>query len=350
MSIVIDKAVAWALSIAEDDSHGYDQGNRWGPDYDCSSLVIQAYENAGVPVKTNGASYTGDMVDVFIKCGFKNVTSTVDLSTGSGLIKGDVVWKSGHVEMISATGQLVGASINENGETTGGSTGDQTGKEIRVRSYYNYPWTVVLRYPGGSSGGFTPPTPISANRYLSLEEMKINAEYIAWYLMGTGWSLNAIAGMLGNMQTESTINPGIWQNMAVNVGPAFGLVQWDPYTKYTNWCDANGLDPAAMDSALKRIEWELENHEQYYATSAYPETFAEFKVSTKDPYYLGMAFLANYERPAEPSQPARGEQAEYWYTYLSGINIDPGSGTSSKRKKKKYNFVLFGRRAWRNHQ
>lgn len=348
MSIVIDKAVAWAISIADDDSHGYDQGDRWGPDYDCSSLVIQAYENAGVPVKTNGASYTGNMVSVFISCGFKDITSSINLTTGAGLIKGDVVWKSGHVEMVSEVGYLVGASINENGETTGGTTGDQTGKEIRVRTYYNYPWTTVLRYPGGSSGDFTPPTPISGNRYLSLEEMKINAEYIAWYLMGKGWTLNAIAGMLGNMQTESTINPGIWQNLAVNVGPAFGLVQWDPYTKYTDWCAANGLDPAAMDSALMRIEWELENHEQYYATSSYPESFAEFKVSIKDPYYLGMAFLRNYERPADQNQPARGEQAEYWYTYLSGIDIIPGSGTSSKRKKRKYNFVLFGRKVWRN--
>ena len=29
----------WALQIANDDSHGYSQCNRTGPDYDCSSLV-----------------------------------------------------------------------------------------------------------------------------------------------------------------------------------------------------------------------------------------------------------------------------------------------------------------------
>lgn len=195
------------------------------------------------------------------------------------------------------------------------------------------------------SGSFTPPEPISENRWLSMEEMQNNAVYIYWYLSNRGWTLNAIAGMLGNMQTESTINPGIWQNLAENVGPAFGLVQWDPFTKYTNWCAANGLNPAAMDSALKRIEWELENGEQYYATDSHPETFAEFKVSTKNPYYLGMAFLLNYERPADQNQPARGEQAEYWYTYLSGIDI---SGGSAKRKRKRYNFVLFGRKTWRN--
>ena len=184
------------------------------------------------------------------------------------------------------------------------------------------------------SGSFTPPDPISANRYLTMEEMQNNAIYIYWYLSSRGWTLNAIAGMLGNFQTESTINPGLWQNFAVNVGPAFGLAQWDPYTKYTNWCANKGLDPADMDSALMRIEWELENGGQYYPTSGYPD-------------YLGMAFLLNYERPANQNQPARGEQAEYWYTYLSGIDINSGS---SKRKKKKYNFVLFGRRAWRNHQ
>ena len=150
---IIDDAVAWAVEIANDDSHGYDQTNRWGLDYDCSSLVIQAFENAGCPVKTNGASYTGNMVDVFLNTGFVDVTSQVNLATGEGLKEGDVVWKSGHVEMIIQNGQIVGARINENGEVTGGETGDQTGQEIRVRAYYNYPWTIVLRLPADSSGG-----------------------------------------------------------------------------------------------------------------------------------------------------------------------------------------------------
>ena len=42
---------------------------------------------------------------------------------------------------------------------------------------------------------------------LSYEKMKLNAEYIAKSLMASGWSLNAICGMLGNMQSESSINP-----------------------------------------------------------------------------------------------------------------------------------------------
>lgn len=38
------------------------------------------------------------------------------------------------------------ASINEYGRVTGGSTGDQTGREFWVHAYYNYPWNCVLRY------------------------------------------------------------------------------------------------------------------------------------------------------------------------------------------------------------
>ena len=48
---VIDNAVQWATDIANDDSHWYSQDVRWGPHYDCSSFVITAYQNAGVPVK-----------------------------------------------------------------------------------------------------------------------------------------------------------------------------------------------------------------------------------------------------------------------------------------------------------
>ena len=82
---IIESAVNWALTIAQDNNHGYSQDNRWGPDYDCSSFVITAYEQAGVKVKSAGATYTGDMKPVFLQCGFKDVTSSVDLNTGSGL-------------------------------------------------------------------------------------------------------------------------------------------------------------------------------------------------------------------------------------------------------------------------
>jgi nucleoid-associated protein YgaU len=137
------------IDVANKNISGYDQAKRWGnPDYDCSSLVITAVQNAGIPVKTNGATYTGNMKAVFLKCGFSDVIKNVNLSTGSGLIRGDVLLNTGkHTAVYLGNGQLVHASINEKGTVTGGVPGDQTGKEICVRTYYNKPWNCILRYP-----------------------------------------------------------------------------------------------------------------------------------------------------------------------------------------------------------
>lgn len=147
----IEKAVTWALQIAQDPAHGYDQTHRWGPDYDCSSLVIAAWQQAGVQVKTAGATYTGNMAPVFLRCGFEDVTADVNLTTGAGLQRGDVLLNvKHHTAMCIGSGQIVHASINEAGKAVGGKSGDQTGREICVRSYYRYSggWDRVLRYVG----------------------------------------------------------------------------------------------------------------------------------------------------------------------------------------------------------
>lgn len=144
-------AMKWMEDTAVDDLHGYDQIFRWGEkgDYDCSAAVITAWENAGVPVKAAGATYTGNMVEAFKKCGFTDVTASVNMKTGVGLQRGDVLLAAGkHTAMYCGNGQEVEASINEKGTAKGGQPGDQTGREFLIRSYRNYPWTNVFRYSG----------------------------------------------------------------------------------------------------------------------------------------------------------------------------------------------------------
>lgn len=153
-----EKAIRQMETWAKDDSHGYDQDYRWGEkgDYDCSSAVIQAWQNAGVPVKSAGATYTGDMKIVFLKKGFVDVTSKVNVATGSGLLRGDVLLNEAHhVAMYCGNGKEVEASINEKGTAHGGKPGDQTGKEFLIRNYRNYPWNCVLRYKESTSGSAT---------------------------------------------------------------------------------------------------------------------------------------------------------------------------------------------------
>lgn len=143
---IIDTALSWALKTAADDTHGYDQTNRWGADYDCSSFVISAFKAAGVPLS---CTYTGNMRGDMLRNGFADVTASINLTTGAGLIGGEVLLNHKHHTALYIGGdKLVQASINERGTTTGGTTGDQTGKEIYTRSYYNYPWDCVLRYVG----------------------------------------------------------------------------------------------------------------------------------------------------------------------------------------------------------
>ena len=148
--IDLEKGVVWAEAIANDNAHGYAQDNRWGPDYDCSSFVITALRQAGFAVQ---ATYTGNMRSALLAAGFEDVTAKVNLSTGAGVKRGDVLLNdSSHTARALGGGKIVQASINEKGTVTGGQTGDQTGREIYVRSYYNFPWNVVLRYTAiGSS-------------------------------------------------------------------------------------------------------------------------------------------------------------------------------------------------------
>lgn len=46
-----------------------------------------------------------------------------------------------------------------------------------------------------------------SSQALTRSQMEVNATYIWAYLRQLGWTMNAVAGLLGNMQSESSINP-----------------------------------------------------------------------------------------------------------------------------------------------
>lgn len=138
----IENAVAWAEQIAADNRHGYSQVHRNSPDYDCSSFVGTALANAGFPVSIYSTT--------------RNLGEQLE---NAGFVTCDKPWKRGdihlaaghHVTMSVDANRIVHASQSENGGIDG-QTGDQTGKEICVRSYYDLPYenTVHYRYAGAS--------------------------------------------------------------------------------------------------------------------------------------------------------------------------------------------------------
>lgn len=186
---------------------------------------------------------------------------------------------------------------------------------------------------------------ISGNRYLSQSEMESNALEIRNNLLNRGWTLNAIAGLLGNMESESTINPGIWQSLnSGNMSGGFGLVQWTPATNFTNWADANGYSWSDGYAQLEWIDTVTTSFGQWIPTSDYPLSFENFKRSSESPQYLASAFLKNFERAGVEVEFERRSNAYKWYTFLGGTSVidDPSPSTPSK-KRKKFNFILFNR-------
>ena len=155
---------------------------------------------------------------------------------------------------------------------------------------------------------------------LTQEEMENNAVAFWEYMEPYEWTLESVAAMLGNMQAESTINPGRWQNEAVgDLDAGVGLVQWTPAEKLLNYAEWNHMAYYRGELQCSRINYELEMGLQWGETDQYPYTFQEFKVSHEDPAILADWFLKNYERPLEPNQPIRGEYALEWYEFLGGL-------------------------------
>lgn len=354
MATAIDKAVEWAVSIANDNTHGYDQTNRWGPDYDCSSFVITAWQQAGVPVKTKGASYTGNMKKYFLSCGFKDVTSQVNFKTGEGLETGDVLLMSKHTEMMINSVQMVGASINENNWITGGQTGDQTEFEIRIRDYYNKPWVTCLRFPGGSSSGSYDWVVYDTDEAgkMTQSDKENNAKIIYSILMIVyGWTREAISGALGSMEIESFLNPGQWEigrktNTQDGYGYAYGygLIQWtrpgSSYPNpYLNYCYENNFDRLDGSEQIKYLNTDMttSNLWGWISTSAFPESFSDYKNSKKEPEYLASVWFHNLERPAsgDTSEQTRKARARFWYDFLDGVDPFLPNGSTEETKKKK---------------
>ncbi len=145
----VESAITWAVQIANDNSHGYSQANRNGPDYDCSSLVSTAFHNAGFSV--SDSEDTATMLSAFQNAGFIAYNKgNVSLQRGDIMLRPKTATRGGHTELYLGNNQCVAAHGDFDGVT-----GDSSGYEIQVRSKsdcdfcLNEDYTYILRYNGG---------------------------------------------------------------------------------------------------------------------------------------------------------------------------------------------------------
>lgn len=136
-------------------SVGYDQYQRWdvwdGGETDCSALVITCLRQAGFD--TGSASYTGNMSAELTARGWRRLGPDLSQARPGDILLNDanhvaaVIWGEGWGATIAQ------ASVDENGNITGGAPGDQTGWETNERGMYDYPWDCILRWEGADSMG-----------------------------------------------------------------------------------------------------------------------------------------------------------------------------------------------------
>jgi hypothetical protein len=176
-----------------------------------------------------------------------------------------------------------------------------------------------------------------SNAYgLSDEQRTSNAEYIHQFLKGQGWSAQAIAALLGNIEKESRFNPAAYE-VPNNLEHGYGLVQWTPATTFLSHfkIDKKEADEIALNSPNVLINMQLEflvltsttscfDTRQWYPTmrffSPYEMSFNNFITSTNCPRELAAVFHAHYERSAdcEDRIRARADYAEKWFNYFNG--------------------------------
>lgn len=101
---IVEKGIQWALQIAADDTHGYSQANRTGPDYDCTSFISTGLIQGGLDIEVLGGS---GFDSTLVEKGFREIPFG---EVGeSGLKRGDILSNPSHVEWYIGGGQVVGA-------------------------------------------------------------------------------------------------------------------------------------------------------------------------------------------------------------------------------------------------
>lgn len=140
---LVNKALMWALKTADNESIGYNQVGHWGENgYDCATLIITAYKNAGINLNKDTTFYCPNMKSGFLNTGkfewIPGNPKVEDLKPGDILLDEDA-----HTEMYIGNGKNVGAHSNYDG-----GRGDSSGEEVDVGNYYSHPWDGVLRYKG----------------------------------------------------------------------------------------------------------------------------------------------------------------------------------------------------------
>ena len=174
---------------------------------------------------------------------------------------------------------------------------------------------------------------VGVSAYLTQSEMENNATEFYGYFNSKGFTIESVAGMLGNLQQESNINPGMKQTASASSG--WGLIQWTPSSNLTDYASAHGSDWATGEIQTQLMWDEIINGYggQWIPKPSlgYGYTGAEFS-QLSDVAEACKAYLYERERAGVEALTKRLTYANNWYEYLTGVT-PPTPPTPTKRKR-----------------
>lgn len=187
-----------------------------------------------------------------------------------------------------------------------------------------------------------------------------NCVMVANQLLENGWTINAVCGILGNIEYESGYNPWRWENddlvlstetdKIYSSSHGYGLFQFTPASKYVYspyaqsyadfgpfFIDLYNTPAVSDDDGEAQVKF-VDEHADYIPTQDYPISYADFKISTAPPEYLCAVWLYNYERSGNPqgSIQVRQESSRYWYNRLAPYVIKEGMPIWMMLRKRKF--------------
>lgn len=304
-------------------------GYQW---FDCSGFIWYVLKNNGFNVGSYPFSTAGE-ISVLTKAGFTEIDINGEWKAG------DILWRRsdghGHTEMVYRGGVAKGISM-------GAHTSNTTiPKEVSINNTYSKAssYMKLLRYNEEVDPSYDKEWVYGGSReYLTEEQMQNNAVIIYRYFSARGWTLEAISGMLGNFDLESTLNPRI---ESAN-GSHRGLAQWITDYMYNImdilfgghvewWLGYNQLDMiyAQYEEYIGTQHRGIDK--EWQTTDTYNVRWDEWASSTEAPDYLARVFNFNYEKSGA-TNPKREEYAIKWYNYLSTVDPGGGGGEGSSRR------------------
>ena len=170
-------------------------------------------------------------------------------------------------------------------------------------------------------------------------EQKYNADKVYAVLHGLGWTDNAIAAAVGNMQVESGLDPACAYPMIGNTiaaidntsasshpDNAYGLVQWkgrgstDPNNnQLVGYAIRYGYEWYDGEIQMQRMTWEYQNNQKFHAQTVdgVYYTYSSFASSTASASVLAKAWMVCYEGTYSVLS-NRQTNADFWYDYFTG--------------------------------